>query len=249
MRYCQKNTIDILNLLLEAVINDYNPFWPLVYNQIKKDPQALIDTYNGFVEDGVLTAEAFYHVRGLDREPGFDELPDIVKAARFLFLINTVFNGLWRVNKKGQMNTPFNKTNEGKPLKQLDEKNLWEIHEYLNKANVTILTGDYHQVLDDIKAGDFVYLDPPYAIEADESNYVGYTAKGFDNTLQVELAEFCREIDKRGAYFMQSNSNAQIVKELYQGFHFNEVEINRLISSKAELRGKKTELVITNYKN
>ncbi|MEJ2414930.1 MAG: Dam family site-specific DNA-(adenine-N6)-methyltransferase, partial [Sulfurimonas sp.] len=162
--------------------------------------------------------------------------------SRFIYLNKTGFNGLYRVNSKGECNVPFGKY---KNPKYCDSENIQACSELLK--NTEIHNGDFEDIKEHVKEGDFVYFDPPYVPLNATSSFTGYTDQGFDEDMQLRLRELCDHINDIGAYFMLSNSSAKYVYELYQGYTIHEVKATRSINSDATKRGKITEVVVTNY--
>ena len=164
------------------------------------------------------------------------------RAARFVFLNKTCYNGLYRVNSQGQFNVPFG--NYKKPA-ICDTEGLRAASLALQLADITV--ADFEQAVADAKRGDLIYFDPPYQPLSKTSSFTGYTAGRFDDVEQKRLARVYRDLDQRGCYVMLSNSNAPLVRELYADFCIHEVQANRAINCKADGRGKIIELLITNY--
>lgn len=172
----------------------------------------------------------------------------IEKASLFIFLNKTCFNGLYRVNKKGQFNVPMGAY---KNPTICDEKNLRNVSEALQKVN--IVCADYSLSKDFIDKDTFVYLDPPYRPISETAGFTAYNANCFDDNEQIRLAKFIDEINLSGAKIMLSNSDPQNVnsedtffEELYKAYTINKVEATRAINSKGDSRGKIKELLICN---
>ena len=170
------------------------------------------------------------------------------KAALFIFLNKTCFNGLYRVNKKGQFNVPMGAY---KNPTICDENNLRNISEALQ--NVTIVCGDYTLAESFIDNNTFVYLDPPYRPISDTSAFTSYNTDAFDDNEQIRLSKFIERIDKAGAKVVLSNSDPKNVNpndmffdDLYKDFTIDRVEATRAINSNADKRGKISELIIHN---
>lgn len=170
------------------------------------------------------------------------------KAAQFIFLNKTCFNGLYRVNRKGQFNVPMGAY---KNPTICDDENLRNIHEALQ--NVTIVCGDYSLSKSFIDKDTFVYLDPPYRPISETSAFTSYNSESFDDNEQIRLAQFIDEINKLGAKIVLSNSDPKNVNEddnffddLYRNYKINRVEASRAINSKGDKRGKINELLICN---
>ena len=170
------------------------------------------------------------------------------KAALFIFLNKTCFNGLYRVNKKGQFNVPMGAY---KNPTICDENNLRNISNALQ--NVEIVCGDYTLSESFIDNNTFVYIDPPYRPISETSAFTSYNSDSFDDNEQIRLSQYIERIDKVGAKVVLSNSDPKNVNpddmffdDLYKSFKIHRVEATRAINSKAEKRGKISELLICN---
>ena len=170
------------------------------------------------------------------------------KAALFIFLNKTCFNGLYRVNKKGQFNVPMGAY---KNPTIYDENNLRNISNALQ--NVEIVCGDYTLSESFIDNNTFVYIDPPYRPISETSAFTSYNSDSFDDNEQIRLSQYIERIDKVGAKVVLSNSDPKNVNpddmffdDLYKSFKIHRVEATRAINSKAEKRGKISELLICN---
>lgn len=178
-----------------------------------------------------------------------DNSTRIEKAALFIFLNKTCFNGLYRVNKKGYYNVPFGK--HATPT-ICDTENLLKISETLQ--NVTMHSCDYHDVLNFADENTFVYIDPPYRPLNATSGFTSYTEDQFNDRNQIELADMFKELSDMGAKVMLSNSDPHNIDEtdnffddLYADFTILRVDASRMINSKGASRGKIKELLIKNY--
>lgn len=219
-----------------AVVCDMNAELINVYRCVRDEPEALVQELSTYEN----TAEFFYEIRSLDRDPGaFAALTDVQRAARTVFLNRTCYNGLYRVNSAGQFNAPFGGY---KDPDVVNAAGLAAVSGYLRENDVTLLEGDYRQALEGLSAGDFCYLDPPY-----DATFVGYTKTGFGPTEQERLARACRELDARGVRFMLSNSATDLVRGLYAGYRIEVVKARRAINSKGSARGPVDEVVVMNY--
>lgn len=188
-------------------------------------------------------AEAYYyHVRAWDRTPEWAEASDVERAARLIYLNRTCYNGLWRVNSKGQFNVPIGR------YKNPDIAN----EDRLRAASaalqgVTLAVEDFEGVLRRAERGDFVYLDPPYFPRSETANFTSYSAQDFGVYEHQKLALVYTELHRNGVRVMLSNSDTPFVRELYAGFRIETVQGRRAINSKADKRGPVSELVILNY--
>lgn len=217
--------------------------------------EELIDCYRAIqnrVEDLILELqrhephkhdkEYFYEVRAWDRARDYAQRDEIERAARFLFLNRICYNGLYRVNQRGEFNVPFGRHRN--PTICAAE-NLRAVSRALRE--VVLRAGDFTLCLETAAPGDFVYLDPPYDPLSDTANFTSYTSQDFGAEDQRRLAELFRTLDRRGCQVMLSNSSTQFIRDLYVGYEQIEVRANRAISSKGTARGPIPELLVMNY--
>jgi DNA adenine methylase len=186
-------------------------------------------------------ASYYYQVRNWDRSPDYAQRSDLQRAARFLFLNRVCYNGLYRVNRRGQFNVPFGRYRNPTVC---DADNLRAVHQALQ--GVTLLVGDFERCLEVAGAGDLVYLDPPYHPLSDTAHFTSYTSRDFEIQDQQRLARLFQELDRRGCQVMLSNSSTALVRDLYDGYEQIQVEASRVISSKADGRGAIPELLVVN---
>ena len=177
-----------------------------------------------------------------------DEM-SVQKAVEFIFLNRTCFNGLYRVNKKGDFNVPMG--NYKNPT-ICDEENLRGLSNLIK--NVNFQYGDYRTSEKYIKKNTFVYFDPPYRPLNVTSGFTSYTKEDFDDEDQKELASYYRELNKNNVKVMLSNSNPKntnkddfFFENIYGGFYINKVYAKRMINANSKGRGEISELLITNY--
>lgn len=219
-------------------IGDYNHELINAYEVVRDQPQALLDALALHQN----TAEYYYQLRALDRTEGYSDLPPVFRASRFIYLNKTGFNGLYRVNSKGQHNVPFGRY--ANPT-IVEPETIYACSAFLQR--VQLMQGDFGAIRPLLNADAFVYLDPPYVPVSATANFTSYTDQGFARSMQQRLKELCDYIDAIGAKFMLSNSDTPLVRELYAAYHIEEVKAARAINSKATARGKITELVVRNY--
>lgn len=224
-----------------ATINDINSDLMNVYNVIKKDVENLIKELSKHKNE----SEYFYKIRSLDRdEESFDELTDVERAARVIFLNKTCFNGLFRVNNQGQFNAPFGRY---KNPNFINSEVLRAVNKFLNEKDITILNVSFEKLLPEIQKGSFVYLDPPYDPVSDTASFTGYSLDGFDKEDQKKLKEFCDQLNAKGVKFLLSNSATSFTKELYKDYEIEIVKVPRIINSDATKRGNVDEILVRNY--
>lgn len=228
-----------------AIINDANAELINCYEVIKRDPEALIAKLREHKNE----KKHYYRVRSLDRDPNFQELSDVERAARIIYLNKTCYNGLFRVNSQGQFNVPFG--NYANP-NYVDEIVIRAANRYLNEAEIQISKDDFAAAVSGAGRGDFVYLDPPYDPVSDTSSFTGYNLNSFDKNEQRRLKALCDDLTKRGCKVLLSNSATDFIRELYSDttrYTIVEVEANRSINSVPTGRGKISELLIYNKHN
>ena len=184
----------------------------------------------------------YYQIRNVDRTEEYKHWSDVRRASRLIYLNKTCFNGLYRVNSRGEFNTPIGRY---KNPKIVDEINLRACSQALRKAE--IVNGSFLEVEERVSSNDFVYFDPPYAPLNATSNFTGYSQKGFDSQMQLDLRDLCDRLNNKGVRFMVSNSNAPLILDLYQNYKIEFVYASRAINSKGNKRGKIPEVLVTNY--
>ena len=237
----------------ELYISDINAELINAYQVIKTDVENLIEKLNEmqllFLPMGDNGRKYFYYsVREKFNSTLLSAETATDKAAQFIFLNKTCFNGLYRVNKKGQFNVPMGAY---KNPTICDDENLRNIHNALQ--NVTIVCGDYTLSKSFIDKETFVYLDPPYRPISETSGFTAYNTDCFDDNEQIRLAKFIDEINLLGSKIILSNSDPKNVNEedtffddLYKNYKIKRVEAIRAINSKGDKRGKINELLICN---
>ncbi len=238
----------------EVYINDNNKELMNAFTVIKNDCVSLIERLQIFQREyETLNAEAreayYYAQRDVFNQVVLSEETAVLKAALFIFLNKTCFNGLYRVNRVGRFNVPAGKYKN--PL-ICDKENLVNISKKIQ--NVVIRSCDYRNVRGFVDERTFVYFDPPYRPLNPTSGFTSYTQNQFDDSDQIELASFYKELSGNGVKVLLSNSDPHNVNyednffdELYADFDIQRITAVRMINSKTEKRGDITELLIKNY--
>lgn len=226
-----------------GLINDANKELANCYKVIKEKPEELLKD----IQNHENTEDYFYKLRGLDREAEFNTLTDVQRASRIIFLNKTCFNGLFRVNSRGQFNVPFG--NYENPL-IVNHIVINAISKYLNDNNIEIINGDFSNAVKTATKGDFVYFDPPYDPVSDTASFTGYNLDKFDRNEQQRLKEVVDDLTRRKCKVLLSNSATDFIKELYEENYYiiDIVYANRNINSVGTGRGKVSEVLIRNYK-
>jgi DNA adenine methylase len=221
-----------------ALLTDINPALVATYTAIRNDLQSVIEGLRRLA--GHHSKESYYQVR--ERYNEGHRLSASKRAAMFIYLNKTCFNGLHRVNRKGEFNVPVGSY---KNPKILNEEGLYAASHALQNANLRC-TG-FESLLENAKPGDFVYFDPPYEPVSETASFTSYARGGFSQEDQVRLRDVYRVLDRRGCTLMLSNSDVPFIRELYQHFRIDTVAAPRAINCNARKRGKVSEVVVRNY--
>jgi DNA adenine methylase len=216
-----------------AALGDQNAELIHCYQQVRDDVYGLLDALARHVYERA----HFQAVRAL--EPL--RLRPAERAARFIYLNKTCFNGLWRVNRAGRFNVPIGRY---KNPRFNDPSALITASHALRSAQIE--AAPFEQSMGRAAPGDFVYLDPPYDPVSATASFSSYTAGGFGWEDQLRLAHACVILNRRGVRFLLSNSATPRIRELYRGFEQRLVRAPRFINSKAEGRGHVDELLVFN---
>jgi DNA adenine methylase len=184
--------------------------------------------------------EYYYAVRRIES----DRLDSVNKAARLIYLNKTCFNGLYRVNSKGQFNVPMGDY-ENPCI--VDKNILYQASRLLQGVHLRVMT--FEKVLDFAQKDDFLYFDPPYIPLSKTSSFTQYSKGSFSGKEQKCLSEVFRKLDLRGCFVMLSNSDHALTRELYRDYEKNIVIVRakRMINSVGSKRGAINEVVVTNY--
>lgn len=237
----------------EIYISDINSELINAYIAVKENVEELIKRLNEMQMTFLPLDENgrkyyYYSIRDKFNTVKLNDSTSTEKAAYFIFLNKTCFNGLYRVNRKGLFNVPMGAYKN--PM-ICDELNLRNIHSALQ--NVTVVCGDYTLSKSFIDNKTFVYLDPPYRPISETSAFTSYNIEAFDDNEQIRLAKFIDEINVMGAKIVLSNSDPKNVNpednffdNLYKSYNIHRVSASRMINSNADKRGKINELLICN---
>lgn len=225
------------------MINDTNPELINCYKVIKDHPDELLRICQQHEKNN--SKDYYYRLRGQDRQPSFNKLSSVERAARIIYLNKTCFNGLFRVNSKGQFNVPYG--DYVNPV-VADPAVINAVSAFLNQRSVRICEGDFSRSVSTARKGAFIYFDPPYHPISDTSSFTGYSIHGFGEREQERLKLVCDKLSDRGCQVLVSNSNAPFIRELYSDSRYEiaEVSASRAINSVASKRGKIQELLIHN---
>jgi DNA adenine methylase len=220
-----------------AVLADSNADLIALYSCLSRDVAGVIRKLE---HHRTAHSEAHYYAtrtRWNDRELPWTTAE---RAATFIYLNKTCFNGLWRVNRSGAFNVPIGRYTD--PPICVPEA-LHAAHALLQRADLRC--ADYRTAVEEARRGDFLYFDPPYDPVTPTANFTSYTAGAFGADDQRALAETARELVARGCRVMLSNSDTPFIRSLYRGFGIDRVRCARAINSNAAKRGDVDEVIMT----
>jgi DNA adenine methylase len=236
-------------LLGGATLSDANPHLVAAWIGVRDQIDLVVDLLRKLPDD----EETFRSIREqdtlaplLEGPPGADLELKVGHvtwlAARFLYLNRTCFNGLYRVNRAGRFNVPYDASRRGK-RDVVREDVLRAASAGLH--GVFVARADFEVALSDARPGDLAYLDSPYVPVSKTSNFTGYTEGGFKAEDQVRLRDRALELRRRGVHVVLSNADCETVRELYADFRIERVEARRNINSRGDRRGSVGEVIIT----
>ena len=255
-----KYSITVSQSLPEYNINDINEEIILAYKTIQKSPEGLISELDKLQSNYLVSKEndrkkMFYDMRNefndKRRHIDFSTYSEnwIERTAQIIFLNKTCFNGLFRVNKKGEFNVPFGKY---KNPRILDDDNLRKVSKLLKRTQINC--GDFKSFTDVIDHNSFVYFDPPYRPLNQTSSFTSYSTNSFEDDEQIRLCNYFKILDEKGAKLMLSNSDPKNIDsednffdDYYRDFNIYRVPARRAINANGNRRGEINELIITNY--
>jgi DNA adenine methylase len=221
-----------------ASLSDTNKELINAYSVIKERPEALISSLSILQREFYASSnkKEYYYLKRYwqPRHP-------VESAARLIFLNKTCYNGLYRVNSKGQFNVPFG--DYKRPL-IANSDTIHSLSNALRATNAQIRCIDYKEAVVSCREEDFVYLDPPYNPTSKTSSFTDYTANGFSETDHRELAIVFSRLAKRGCQVLLSNSDTPLVRELYSDFSLRSIQVSRPINSVGNGRKGFKELIV-----
>lgn len=219
----------------KAIINDSNEELMNAYKAVRDSPEELIEDL------GKHKNEKSYYYEA--RRARISEFTGVERASRFIYLNRTCFNGLWRVNKKNEFNTPYGYY---KNPRIVNADLIRIVSSFLSSTEINCM--DYREFLEEnAEEGDFVYLDPPYDPISKYSDFKRYTKDRFGKNEQVQLADVFRELDRRGCMIMLSNSYSELVLDLYSDYNMITVKARRNINKNGDGRSAIDEVLVRNY--
>jgi DNA adenine methylase len=216
-----------------AVLGDQNAVLIDVYRAVKKDAEAVIKALEKYEHD----RDEYYRVRALDPH----SLDTTERAARTIYLNKTGYNGLYRVNSKGEFNVPFGRYKK-KP-RFCDPDNLRAVARVLKGVKLEV--GDFETVCKSASRGDAVYFDPPYHPVSRTASFTAYYKDVFGEAEHKRLSSLFGRLSKKGVAVVLSNSDTEFTRDLFGRFALSKVGVTRPINSKASARGVVNEILVT----
>ena len=220
----------------EAYVNDINSKLIDMYIMIRDQAEQVIEylTYlDDMHEKAADPKEFYYDVRMIFNRVTMKS-PE--QAARFIYLNKHCFNGLYRVNSKGEFNVPFNGKLTGGSF---DADHLRGVSKQIH--DVMFFNSDFEDCVTTVEAGDFIFIDPPY-----DNSFTDYTSAGFERDQQVRVANMFKKLSDKGCYCMLTNHDTPLIRDLYKDYNIKVIDVRRSINRNGNDR-KGKEVIITNY--
>ena len=220
----------------EAYVNDINPKLIDMYIMIRDQVEQVIEylTYlDDMHEKATDPKEFYYDVRMIFNRVTMKS-PE--QAARFIYLNKHCFNGLYRVNSKGEFNVPFNGKLTGGSF---DAEHLREVSKQIH--DVMFMNGDFEDCVYYAAKEDFIFIDPPY-----DNSFTDYTSVGFERDQQIRVANMFKKLSDKGCYCMLTNHDTPLIRDLYKDYNIKVIDVRRSINRNGNDR-KGKEVIITNY--
>jgi len=226
--------------LKNSIISDTNRELITSYLVIKNNPQKLIKLLDEY-QNNLHSKDFYLKLRTLN----VDDLDDLHLAARFIYLNKAGFNGIYRVNSKGEFNVPYGKKDE---VNLYNEENIMNFSKFLNEFDIEIYNKDYREIIKKAKKGDLVFLDPPYD-KINKNSFVSYNKDSFERSEQINLANELKKLDKKGIKFILTNHSTDFIMNEYEAFDKIKVIVNRFVSPDSTKRvNAAEEVIIKNFK-
>lgn len=225
---------------MRAELRDNNAELVNCYQVVRDELSELMTRLDEHLESFRSHGQTYYYeVRSRHQPSGAVE-----RAARMIFLNKTCYNGLWRVNGRGQFNVPIGSYRPER-VTLYDPKNLLAASAALQEVDVRVQ--DFRKTFSAADKDTFVYVDPPYFPLSRTANFTSYTQEVFGRAEQEQLAELVGAAARRGALVMLSNSDTPTTRKLYEGFNRQTVQARRAVNCDGSKRGRISELVVVTY--
>jgi len=215
-----------------AVLSDRNEKLIAMYRALRDDARGIVRLLSTYPYE----EDFYYRIRS--RTP----MSNRSAAAKFLYLNRSCWNGLYRVNRKGEFNTPFGRYTNPRIC---DRDRILEPSKFLKSA--TLKFCDFQKAVAEAKANDLVYFDPPYVTGHENNGFLKYNVRLFSWADQERLAQTAIRLMNAGVHVLVSNANFQAVVKLYKGFRYFRIRRQSLIGGKGSRRGLTTEALLSSY--
>jgi len=237
-------SIEMAKYFSKVIYNEKNVEITSMYEVVRDNPTELINKLKEAEKNN--SKEYFLKIRAWDRKHNFESIDKVSKAMRTIYLNKVCFNGLYRVNLKGQFNVPYG-TYKNPTI--CDEQNIYDLSELFN-TKIEIFAEDYWTSIHrTVQPNDVVYFDPPYDQIHSES-FIAYNNDRFGVQEQTRLRDYMMELTNCGVYVVQSNSSTPRMRDYYSNY-INErsfIEVRRMIGASLKSRKPIDELLFNNYK-
>jgi DNA adenine methylase len=225
---------------MRAFLRDNNDELINTYKAVRDYPQELMRRLDRHLAAFLADRETYYYLVRSRHHLAKDEI--LERAARMIFLNKTCYNGLWRVNSRGEFNVPIG---SHKNPALYDKENILAASRALEDVHLD--TKDFRDTLDETRRGEFVYIDPPYFPVSPTASFTSYTKDEFGAEQQHELAALFTAAAQRYVRLMLSNSDADFIRKLYHKFATHTVRARRMVNCDGTKRGEVNEIVVTNF--
>lgn len=215
------------------VLNDINAELINAYKMVRDAPNFLIAE----LKEKRFNKKTYYAMRN-----AWNPTSPKHRAVRFIYLNKTCFNGLYRVNSKGEFNVPMG---DYKNPMICDEETIRECSRLLQATSLH--AGPFTNTIALAQKKDFIYCDPPYLPRSETAEFTSYTKDGFTISDHEKLHEALKKADKRGAFWMLSEGDSPFIRKLFRDFNVMPVSSRHSVSASGDSRTKSKELLITNY--
>lgn len=224
-----------------ALLCDINPALIATYEAVRDHVAEVSERLERLaLEHARSPKSAFYRLR--ERYNRARNMSVAERGALFIYLNKTCFNGLHRVNQRGEFNVPLGRYENPRIA---NHEALLAAHRMLR--HVELRCAGFESLLASARPGDFIYFDPPYEPVSDTANFTAYAQEGFGRKEQLQLRDVYKALDRRGCKLMLSNSDVPFIRDLYRDYRIDVVNARRAINRDASKRGPVSEVVVRNY--
>jgi DNA adenine methylase len=202
-----------------AVLSDLNKDLIETYNCIKEDVDLVINRLKTLKN----SESEYYEIREKEYSDSFS------RAAKFIFLNKTSYNGIYRVNRDGKFNVPYGFRNNLKDI--IEEENLKIVSKKLQ--NTSIFFQDFACIAETVTKGDIIFLDPPYTVAHENNGFIQYNQKIFSLEDQVRLSKLIEVIIEKEAFYILTNAKHEAILEIYKN-----IDAPKVLTRSSTIGGK-----------